>query len=236
MPLHLLSDGSTFAYSNVEKPKICYLHGWGRDSKDFKNIMEFFPGIAVDLPGFGKTKNLNQSLDPSEYAIYLNNILPPEITTVVGHSFGGRVAVHLSLLRIVENLVLIGVPLLLNKQNTNGFNKLSILKFLSKFGLVSNKTIESTKNKVGSFDYRNSQGIMRDTLVKAVNDDLTKKLELIDSNVNLIWGEDDTEVPVSVAIQAKDLFKNSKLTIIPNQGHNILRSNSQSISEVLSKL
>ena len=61
-------------------------------------------------------------------------------------------------------------------------------------------------------------------------------MELIDSNVNLIWGEDDTEVPVSVAIQAKDLFKNSKLTIIPNQGHNILRSNSQSISEVLSKL
>lgn len=119
MAFHLLSDKSTFAYSNVDTPNICYLHGWGRDSQDFKGIMDVFPGMAIDLPGFGKTKPSSVSLSPLDYAIQLNNILPNEITTIVGHSFGGRVAVHLSLLRNIQNLVLVAVPLIKIKNQIN---------------------------------------------------------------------------------------------------------------------
>ena len=88
MSLHLLSDGTTFAYSNIENPKVCYLHGWGRDSQDFQDIIELYPGLAIDLPGFGKTKPFEFSMNPFEYANYLDKILPKEITTIVGHSFG----------------------------------------------------------------------------------------------------------------------------------------------------
>ena len=236
MAFQLLSDGTTFAYSNIQNPTVCYLHGWGRDSKDFSKIIELLPGIAVDLPGFGKTQNLNESMNPYQYAVYLDNLLPTEISTLVGHSFGGRVAVHLSLLREINNLVLIGVPLISNPVKTSRINKLSTLKFLNKIGLVSNNYIELLKNKSGSIDYRNSEGVMRDTLVKAVNDDLEGKLSLIQSNVNLIWGEDDKEVPISIGKIANKLISNSKLTIIPNHGHNMLRSNPDSIVEVLKKL
>ena len=51
---------------------------------------------------------------------------------------------------------------------------------MNKLGLVSADTIESIKNKYGSLDYRNSEGVMRDTLVKTVNDNLEKKLSMID--------------------------------------------------------
>jgi pimeloyl-ACP methyl ester carboxylesterase len=77
---------------------------------------------------------------------------------------------------------------------------------------------------------------MRDTLVKAVNDNLEDKLLEIKSNVKLIWGENDTEVPVSIAKKSRELITNSELTIIPNDGHNMLRSNSNSIIEVLKTL
>ena len=107
---------------------------------------------------------------------------------------------------------------------------------MNKLGIVSTDTIESIKNKSGSVDYRNSEGVMRDTLVKAVNDNLEKELSMINSNVKLIWGEDDIEVPVSVAIKSNKLISNSELTIIPNHGHNMLRSKSKSIYEVLNKL
>tara|TARA_B100000902_G_scaffold153307_1_gene149856 strand:+ start:1353 stop:2063 length:711 start_codon:yes stop_codon:yes gene_type:complete len=236
MPFHLLSDKSTFAYSNIESPNICYLHGWGRDSQDFKDIMKISPGIAIDLPGFGKTKPLPFSQSPSDYAIQLDKILPKEIDTVVAHSFGGRVAVHLSLLRNIENLVLVGVPLIKSKKPSKSMNKLTLFKKLYKFGLISKSNLDSFKNKIGSVDYRNATGVMRENLVKAVNDDLSPKLDLIKSNVFLIWGENDTEVPVSVASEANLLFNNSQLTIIPNEGHNIIRSNPNSVSEVLKKL
>ena len=236
MAFHLLSDKSTFAYSNVDTPNICYLHGWGRDSQDFKGIMDVFPGMAIDLPGFGKTEPSSVSLSPLDYAIQLNNILPNEITTIVGHSFGGRVAVHLSLLRNIQNLVLVAVPLIKIKKPNKSINKLTLFKKLYKYGLISKSNLESVKNKMGSADYRNSNGVMRETLVKAVNDDLHEKLGLIQSNVFLIWGENDTEVPVSVANEANLLINNSQLTIIPNEGHNIVRSNPNSLSEVLKTL
>jgi pimeloyl-ACP methyl ester carboxylesterase len=54
--------------------------------------------------------------------------------------------------------------------------------------------------------------------------------------VKLIWGENDTEVPVSIAKKSRELITNSELTIIPNDGHNMLRSNSNSIIEVLKTL
>ena len=236
MVLQLLPDGLTFAYSNTEKPTVCYLHGWGRDSQDFVNLTKLYPGIAVDLPGFGKTKCLDVSMSPYEYAVYLNNILPPEISTIVGHSFGGRVAVYLSLIREIDNLILIGVPLISNSSKQGGTYALRILKILNKYGIISQKLIESYKENSGSKDYRNSQGIMRDTLVKAVNDNLEKKLSSIKSNVNLIWGENDQEVPLSIAKRSQELILNSKLTIIPNYGHNMLRSNPESIFEVLKRL
>ena len=236
MAFQLLSDGNTFAYSNVENPKVCYMHGWGRDSQDFINIIELFPGIALDLPGFGKSKSLENSMSPFEYAAYLNDIIPPEINTLVGHSFGGRVAVHLSFLRPINNLVLIGVPLLRNTPKKSFVNKLTIFKNLNKFGLVSSAKVESIKNKTGSFDYRNSEGVMRETLVKAVNDEMEDKLSNIKSNVKLVWGENDMDVPVTIAEKSQKLISNSELTIIPNQGHNMLRSNPNSIFEVLKSL
>jgi pimeloyl-ACP methyl ester carboxylesterase len=198
--------------------------------------MDVFPGMAIDLPGFGKTKPSSVSLSPLDYAIQLNNILPNEITTIVGHSFGGRVAVHLSLLRNIQNLVLVAVPLIKIKKPNKSINKLTLFKKLYKYGLISKSNLESVKNKMGSADYRNSNGVMRETLVKAVNDDLHEKLGLIQSNVFLIWGENDTEVPVSVANEANLIINNSQLTIIPNEGHNIVRSNPNSLSEVLKTL
>ena len=128
------------------------------------------------------------------------------------------------------------VPLIKIKKSNKSINKLTLFKKLYKYGLISKSNLESVKNKMGSADYRNSNGVMRETLVKAVNDDLHEKLGLIQSNVFLIWGENDTEVPVSVANEANLLINNSQLTIIPNEGHNIVRNNPNSLSEVLKTL
>ena len=79
MALQLLKDGKTFADINSEKPKICFLHGWGGSSSDFSLITNNFESIAIDLPGFGKSKEPESSMNPKEYAEYIINLIPDTV-------------------------------------------------------------------------------------------------------------------------------------------------------------
>ena len=233
MALQLLKDGKTFADVNSEKPKICFLHGWGRSSDDFSKISKKFESIAIDLPGFGKSEEPENSMNPKEYAEYLTNLIPDTVEVLVGHSFGGKIAVHMSFIKKYKKIVLIGAPLIRKNPQTSLNFRLNLYKFLNSLNLISDKTIEKYKNKYGSEDYKNVTGIMRDTLVKTVNDDLSQLLEKVNTKVELIWGERDTVIPLSIGEKANTKLKESKLTIIKNEGHNMLKSKPDEIIRVL---
>ena len=233
MPYKLLNDKKTFAYINSENPTVCFLHGWGRSSQDFYLISQSYDYINFDLPGFGKSQEPETSMNPKEYAEYINQFIPNSVETVVGHSFGGRVAVHLSGLRNFEKLILIGVPLIKKQTSSGKLSMLNFYKSLNRFGILSNDKIEKIKKKKGSYDYRNSQGIMRENLVKAVNDDLSQELENIKSKVHLIWGSEDKEVPIDIAKEANKKIKKSNLHILEGQGHNPLNSSYVEIVNII---
>ena len=233
MPYKLLNDKKTFANINSENPTVCFLHGWGRSSQDFYLISQSYDYINFDLPGFGKSQEPEISMNPKEYAEYINQFIPNSVETVVGHSFGGRVAVHLSGLRNFEKLILIGVPLIKKQTSSGKLSMLNFYKSLNRFGILSNDKIEKIKKKKGSYDYRNSQGIMRENLVKAVNDDLSQELENIKSKVHLIWGSEDKEVPIDIAKEANKKIKKSNLHILEGQGHNPLNSSYVEIVNII---
>ena len=233
MPYKLLNDKKTFANINSVNPTVCFLHGWGRSSQDFYLISQSYDYINFDLPGFGKSQEPETSMNPKEYAEYINQFIPNSVETVVGHSFGGRVAVHLSGLRNFEKLILIGVPLIKKQTSSGKLSMLNFYKSLNRFGILSNDKIEKIKKKKGSYDYRNSQGIMRENLVKAVNDDLSKELENIKSKVHLIWGSEDKEVPIDIAKEANKKIKKSNLHILEGQGHNPLNSSYVEIVNII---
>ena len=233
MAYKLLNDKKTFANINSENPTVCFLHGWGRSSQDFYLISQSFDYINFDLPGFGKSQEPEISMNPKEYAEYINQFIPNSVETVVGHSFGGRVAVHLNGLRNFEKLILIGVPLIKKQTSSGKLSMLNFYKSLNRFGILSNDKIEKIKKKKGSYDYRNSQGIMRENLVKAVNDDLSKELENIKSKVHLIWGSEDKEVPIDIAKEANKKIKKSNLHILEGQGHNPLNSSYVEIVNII---
>ncbi len=236
MALQLLKDGKTFAEINSDEPKICFLHGWGRSSNDFIKILNKFESIAIDLPGFGKSEEPENSMNPKEYAEYLTNLIPDTVEVLVGHSFGGKIAVHMSFIKKYEKLLLIGAPLIRKNRQANFNFRLNIYKFLNNLNLISEKSKEKFKNKYGSEDYKNATGIMRDTLVKTVNDDLSELLPKVNTKIELIWGENDTVIPLSIAEEANKKLKDSKLTIVKNAGHNMLKSKPDEIIKVLKEL
>jgi pimeloyl-ACP methyl ester carboxylesterase len=110
---------------------------------------------------------------------------------------------------------------------------LDFYKTLNRLGIFSDNIIENIKKKKGSYDYRNSKGIMRENLVKAVNDDLSHELENINSDVHLIWGSEDKEVPINIAKEANKKIKKSNLHILEGQGHNPLNSSYLEIVNII---
>ena len=146
----ILSDNLTYAQVNSENPNICFLHGWGGESNNWKNISKEFESIAIDIPGFGKSVPFEQSGPPEFYAEYLIELIPDSVEVIVGHSFGGTVAVHLSQLKNYKKIVVIGSPLIRSPIQLNPFSLFKLFKFLIEnlklFGfVVLPKSLSSTK-------------------------------------------------------------------------------------------
>jgi len=84
---------------------------------------------------------------------------------------------------------------------------------------VSESRMERLRQRYGSADYRNAQGIMRSVLVRVVNESYGEDLARITCPVELIWGANDTVAPVAVAREASALLRDAKLELIPDAGH-----------------
>ena len=104
-----------YKISGVGQPLV-FLHGWGCDLDEFskvsKQIEDDFTVYLIDLPGFGKSTIL-QSLSVSEYADIINEFclkLAINDPIVVGHSFGGRIAINFASRYQVNRLVLVATP------------------------------------------------------------------------------------------------------------------------------
>ena len=206
------------------------LHGWRRNHLDFDPVFAVpgFEGnhaaMAVDLPGFGATPPPPDAWGSLQYAEQLVTLFDDlaEGVTVVGHSFGGRVALHLPglLPGRVDRLVLTGVPLL-DREGRRRRPKLAfrVGRRLHHLGLVSDQRMEALRNKHGSPDYRAAQGVMRAVFVRLLSEQYGPLLEQLDLPVTLLWGGDDTEVPVEVAERAAGLLRSSELIVRPGAGH-----------------
>src|SRR4051812_38815028 len=97
--LTAFDDGRLFGATTGDgHPWVLALHGWQRTHRDFNRVLDGVAAVALDLPGFGASPPPPQPWGGAEYAAAVAPVLerfdqPP---VVLGHSFGGRVAVHLA--------------------------------------------------------------------------------------------------------------------------------------------
>ena len=224
MALRSFLDGALFAEVYGEgPPSVLALHGWGRRGNDFAAVLDGLSGIAPDLPGFGASPVPDEVIGADAYADIVAEILgsfdrPP---VLVGHSFGGRVAVCLAAKRpeLVGPLVLTGVPLIRLEIGRRTPTAYRMARWLNRAGVISDERLEREKRRRGSPDYRAASGVMRDILVKVVNESYEGQLNRVRSHVHLLWGADDAEAPVTVAEAADALLADSSLEILPGVGH-----------------
>ena len=224
--LQTFCEGRLFAERYGTAPvEVVGLHGWARTRADLAGPLAGLNALAFDLPGFGASPDPPEAWGAEAYAALLAEALAgldrPQI--VLGHSFGGRVAISLAAARpeLVSGLVLTGVPDMLRGKSASGSPawRFRVARWGRRHGLVSEPGMEKLRNRYGSDDYRNAKGIMRSVLVRVVNESYEDDLARITCPVELVWGANDTAAPIEVAREACALLHDASLEVIPDAGH-----------------
>jgi len=209
------------------------LHGWENNLTIWNEItplLNNYRVVRLDLPGFGKSDLPPKAWNVSDYAEFLNRFLEKlniSKTIIIGHSFGGRIAIKFSVLypEKVSKLILVdsgGIRLKTPKKFI-AFTLAKLGKIFFCLPLIKvqrDKIREKFYKTIKAEDYFNiSSPIIKNSFVKIINEDLRIEAKKIKSETLIIWGEKDNETSLKDAFVFHGLIKDSKLKIIKDAGH-----------------
>ena len=207
------------------KDYIVFLHGWGADKNSFlwvKNYFENYSLVFVDFPGFGESPEPQEPYNIFDYVCKLKDLLDEfddlRSLTLVGHSFGGRVAIKFAFLfqNEYENFKVCLVDSAGLKPHRGLGYYFKVYKYKIYKKLFPNWKALS---KFGSQDYVKLSPIMKQTFVRVVNENSASYAKFISADTLIIWGSKDKETKPYMAKKLNKLIRNSKLVFIEGAGH-----------------
>lgn len=217
-----------------EGKDILLLHGWGQNIEMMKpigdNLSDNCRVTIIDFPGFGQSDEPKVAWTISDYSNMLEKVvkhLKIKKPVIIGHSFGGRVAIRYSAYNPVEKIVLFGSPCVRSQQKLSFSTR--VLKTIKKLPGM-NKFGEYMKKYIGSRDYKAASPIMRETLVNVVNEDLSMYAKKIEEPTLLIWGEYDEEAPLEEARLLENIMVDAALIVLPGTHYAYLENLARVIS------
>jgi pimeloyl-ACP methyl ester carboxylesterase len=226
----------------TEPVRVLALHGWQRTHADFAAVLAGSPGaVAIDLPGFGATPPPPETWGSASYARALCGLVDEcgGPITIVGHSFGGRVAIQLAHLvpDAVRALVLTGVPQLAPGTATGRPNRrFQMVRAARRVGLVGEHRLERARMRYGSRDYREAEGVMRSVLVTVLAERYAPLLATIACPVALVWGGLDTTAPLEGARYAAGELARGELVVLDGVGHMVPTDAPQALRGALERV
>ncbi len=216
---------------------VVLLHGWGQNIAMMKPIGDRLQKnhriTILDFPGFGESEEPKTALTVYDYCEILEELLKKlkvKKPVIMGHSFGGRIAIIYASRNEVEKVVLFGSPCI--RKEVKPSLKLRMLKSLKKIPGI-NKLEGFAKNHMGSRDYKNASEIMKKILVNVVNEDLSECAKKINVPTLLIWGDRDTEAPVEDAKELEKIIPDAGLIVLPNSTHYAYLENLPQVINIL---
>jgi pimeloyl-ACP methyl ester carboxylesterase len=204
-----------------------------------------FRVIAPDLPGYGysdKPSDAPYTIDAQAYAVLgLMDRLGIDQATIVGASYGGAVAATMALdyPERVANLVLVGAvtndepkkKLLLRLARVPVLGDIATPLFLGSRWILRKRTKDVYRRLGYPMDERklaarhhllqtaNTHRAMIRTIRRWSADRISREASLIRQPTLLVWGEEDTHIPVSEAFRLRDAIPNSRLIVFRRCGH-----------------
>lgn len=214
---------------------VVILHGWASQLERWPPVMEEFKNAGFEvllpsLPGFCPEKQLDKPWSVVDYADWLKEYLAKkEIKKylLLGHSFGGRIAIKLASEnpKELKALVLVdsaGIKPALTFKKILFFILAKIGKvlfLLPPFCFFKKSTHLLFYKLVGEKDYLLASSVMKETLQKIVSFDQKKELEDIKKPTLILWGARDRQTPIPNGRLMNKKIKNSQFIIFAEASH-----------------
>ena len=202
-----------------------------------------FHVIALDFPGHGLSAPPGRAWGMDEQVELVLRVAEKKQLSnfgIVGHSNGGRVALELASRSAPDQspafLALIAPSGIRRKRTLSYFLRLWTAKILkAPFLLLPKKPRELGLDWVrhsliwrllGSSDYRQLSGVMRETFVRTVNHYFDggpseRGLNNVTCDVVLFWGSEDSTITRNQMDRMLDLLPNAGLFVVEDSGHNV---------------
>ncbi len=214
---------------------VVLLHGWGSNITLFNASVELlqkgYKVVTMDMPGFGESEEPAEPWCVDDYVDFVLEFLKDyefSKVTLLGHSFGGRVIIKLCSRENpfeIEKVILVDSAGVKPKKTLKQKIKQRIYKMtkwifsLKIVMMLFPDALEKLRKKNGSADYNAASPIMRQTLVKVVNEDLTELMPCVKAPTLLIWGTADDATPLSDAKLMEKLMPEAGLVTFDGAGH-----------------
>lgn len=236
------------------KYPILILHGWSNEmsGKRYQAIQSFlekkgFTVLAPDLPGFGTNSVQKETLEFEDYVRFVHDYIKElniKKVILLGHSFGGRIAIRFSARypNLVEKLIITGAsgiphPLSsLRKKIVYVLTKiLRPLFFIPPFSLLYSFFRKLVYYSIGEMDYYKA-GALRKTFKKVHKVSIFESLSKITAPTLIVWAENDIITPLADGQLMHNTIKNSQFVVVKNATHKLPYENPKEFVQAIDSL
>lgn len=211
---------------------ILLLHGWLDSLRTFDKLSAELSEnkriIRLDLPGFGATEPPPTDWSLNNYVDFVAEFIGKLKLTdyaLVGHSFGGRIAIKgCSTKKLTPKaLVLMAAAGTAERRTAKSLAYTAVAKIGKVVTLIPplyfwRKQLRAGLYKSAGSDYLASEHIGK-TFLNIVGEDLSVNAPKITIPTLLIWGANDGQTPLREGKKLQRLIPRSDLVVLPATGH-----------------
>lgn len=229
---------------------VLIIPGWGTVINTYTTLINsismYANVLCFDMPGFGESDEPKNSWNLDDYITFIIKFIKSQNINeldVIGHSNGGRIIIKLMSKKDLDfkinKIILIGSAGIVHKKTITQIIRIKTYKTCKKIAQIKlirflfPNLLNKVKNYFGSADYKDASPIMRESMVKLINEDIRNFLPNVKVPTLLIWGENDTATPIADAKIMEKMIPDAGLVKVRGCSHYVFLENPAYVNIVI---